>query len=324
MTDRKQAVVVDGSCSQFEHVRSGVPQGSVLGPCLFLTYINDLPANIRSKTRLFADDTALDKTIEAISDTVILQEDLVQLEDWERQWDMEFHALKCNAMTCTRSKEPITADYILHGQVLERVESTGYLGVTIQKDGQWSEHIDSVALKGNRLLGFLRRNLRIGSKTIKEQAYKMLVRPSLEYACTVWDPHTDVDCYKIERIQRRAARWVLNRHRNTSSVGDMLDTLQWPTLADRRRRARLIMLYKTLDNSVAMSFGTDLQSNLERPRRGASKLPNDRQQVRHFSKHDYRTMAFLPRTIRDWNSLDQESVAAPSLDAFSSRLARLF
>ena len=115
---------------------------------------------------------------------------------------MEFHALKCNAMTCTRSKEPITADYILHGQVLERVESTGYLGVTIQKDGQWSEHIDSVALKGNRLLGFLRRNLRIGSKTIKEQAYKMLVRPSLEYACTVWDPHTDVDCYKIERIQR--------------------------------------------------------------------------------------------------------------------------
>ena len=71
---------------------------------------------------------------------MILQDDLVQLEDWERQWDMEFHALKCNAMTCTRSKEPITADYILHGQVLERVESTGYLGVTIQKDGQWSEH----------------------------------------------------------------------------------------------------------------------------------------------------------------------------------------
>ena len=144
----------------------------------------------------------------------------------------------------------------------------------------------------------------------------MLLRPCLEYACTVWDPHTQTDSYKIEKIQRRAARWVLNRHRNTSSVGDMLDSLQWPTLADRRRRARLVMLYKVLDKSVAMSFGTDLQSTPQRPRRGASKLPNDRQLVRQFSANDYRTMAYLPRTIRDWNSLDQQSVAAPSLDAF--------
>ena len=83
------------------------------------------------------------------------------------------------------------------------------------------------------------------------------------------------------------------------------------------------MLYKVLDKSVAMSFGDDLQTSVERPRRTASKLPNDRQLVRHFSKCDYRTMAFLPRTIRDWNNLDQEMVAAPSLDVFSSRLARL-
>ena len=323
LTDRQQAVVVDGSRSEFAGVKSGVPQGSVLGPCLFLTYINDLPENIKSKTRLFADDTALDKTIEAVIDTEILQEDLVELEKWERMWDMEFHALKCNVMTCSRSKDIIKADYKLHGQVLERVTSTGYLGLNIQQDGQWSEHIEKISQKGNKLLGFLRRNLRINSKHVKEQAYKMLVRPSLEYACTVWDPHTATECYKIEKIQRRAARWVLSRHRNTSSVGEMLDTLKWPTLEDRRKRARLTMLYKVLDKSVAMSFGDDLQTSVERPRRTASKLPNDRQLVRHFSKCDYRTMAFLPRTIRDWNNLDQEMVAAPSLDVFSSRLARL-
>ena len=136
--------------------------------------------------------------------------------------------------------------------------------------------------------------------------------------------HSETECYKIEKIQRRAARWVLSRHRNTSSVGDMLDILNWPTLEDRRKGARLKMLYKTLDKSVAMNFGDDLQYNPQRPRRTVSKLPNERQLVRHFSRCDYRTMAFLPRTIRDWNSLDQELVAAPSLDAFSSRLARLY
>ena len=148
--------------------------------------------------------------------------------------------------------------------------------------------------------------------------------PSLEYACTVWDPHTATDTTKLDKIQRRAARWVLNRHRNTSSVGEMLDQLQWPKLSDRRQKARLTMLYKVLDETVCIRFGDDLQACPQRPRRGTSKLPNTRQLTRKFSRNDYRAMAFLPRTIRDWNSLDQETVAAPSADAFSERLSRLF
>ena len=152
----------------------------------------------------------------------------------------------------------------------------------------------------------------------------MLLRPSLEYACTVWDPHTETDSSKLDKIQRRAARWVLNRHRNTSSVGEMLDQLQRPKLSDRRQKARLTMLYKVLDKSVCIRFGEDLQACPQRPRRGASKLPNNRQLVRKFCRNDYRTMAFLPRTIRDWNSLEQETVAAPSADAFTERLTPLF
>ena len=83
---------------------------------------------------------------------------------------MEFHVFKRNFMTCAQSKEVETVDYKLHGQTLERVNSTGYLRVTIQKDGQWAEHIHNISQKGKRLLGFLRRNLKIGSQTIKEQA----------------------------------------------------------------------------------------------------------------------------------------------------------
>ena len=114
-------------------------------------------------------------------------------------WDVKFHPFKCNVLTATRTKDTIHADYELHGQILERVKSIGYLGLTIQAGGQWNEHIENIAQKGNRLLGFLRRNLTIGSKTIKGQAYKMLLRPCLEYACTVWYQHTETDSSKLER-----------------------------------------------------------------------------------------------------------------------------
>ena len=86
-------------------------------------------------------------------------------------WDIAFHAFECNVLTACRGKDPILADYELHSQI--RVRSAGYLGLTIQSDGRWTEHIEAITLKGNRLLGFLRRNLKIGSKAIKEHAYKM-------------------------------------------------------------------------------------------------------------------------------------------------------
>ena len=108
LTDRRQAVVVDGSRSEFDKRRSGVPPGSVFAPCLFLTYINDLPTKVRSNTRFFANDIALDKTIKKISDTVILQEDLEALEEWERQWDMEFHAFKCTVQEQKKSLQQST------------------------------------------------------------------------------------------------------------------------------------------------------------------------------------------------------------------------
>ena len=108
------------------------------------------------------------------------------------------------------------------------------------------------------MLGFLRRNLRICSSKTKELAYKSLVRPIVEYASCVWDPYTNQDVDKIERIQRRAARFVLNRHRNTSSVSDMLEELQWTSLQDRRRSIRLTMLYK-IQHGMAQVRCNDLK-----------------------------------------------------------------
>ena len=102
--------------------------------------------------------------------------------------------------------------------------------VRIQDDGKFDTHIYNVANAGNKMLGFARRNLRVNSKSAKEKAYKMLVRPKVEYAAAVWDPHTKEHISNLEKIQRRAARVVSNDHHQSSSVTEMLKALDWPTL----------------------------------------------------------------------------------------------
>ena len=125
-------------------VCSGVPQGSVLGPTLFLIYINDLPKTITSKVRLFADDTALYLTIESEKGSATLQHDLDKLFVWERQWDMEFNPSKCQVIQVTGSRKPINANYCLRGHVLETVTCARYLGVDISSGLSWRSHIDRV------------------------------------------------------------------------------------------------------------------------------------------------------------------------------------
>ena len=105
LNNRRQAVVVSGTSSHFVNVMSGVPQGSVLGPCLFLAYINDMPEKLLALARLFADDTAVYKTISNGYDQAQLQEDLQRLADWEERWDMEFHPAKCQTLSVTRSRK---------------------------------------------------------------------------------------------------------------------------------------------------------------------------------------------------------------------------
>ena len=165
---------------------------------------------------------------------------------------MKFHASKCNVITVTGKRKPVQTEYKLHGHILSRVTSAKYLGVTITDDLRWDSHINDICAKANRTLGFLRRNIKIGSVAIKQQAYFTLVRTLVEYACTVWDPHTDRNIRKLEMVQRRAARYVTNRHCNKSRVSDMLQGLDWRTLEDRRWDARLCMLYRVDRRLVAI------------------------------------------------------------------------
>jgi len=315
LTDRRQAVVVEGSISSFVPVDSGVPQGSVLGPTLFLLYINDLPTSLSSIARLFADDTLAHKTISSTRDQEVLQEDLDRLAEWEQTWMMSFHPDKCQALHITRKRVPQTMNYKLHGHTLVSTKEAKYLGVTITYNLTWCTHIANITNKASRTLGFLRRNIKVGSKKIKNLAYVTLVRPLLEFASPVWDPYTAKDIAKLEAVQRRAARWVSNRYRRSSSVSEMLHDLEWPTLQERRRRARLVTFYKYHSGELAINCKTSPAPQARSSRSthpAAYKVPTSRTQ--------YRQNAFFPRTTRDWNGLPAEVALSPSLSMFKSQI----
>ena len=200
LQNRSQAVVVEGETSEPICVKSGVPQGSVLGPCLFLAYINDLPEKVTSTSRLFADDTLLHRLIKEAEDKQSLQKDLESLEKWEAQWDMHFHPQKCNILSVERSKPKVDSqDYFLHGQKLEKVADTKYFGVTLQNNLKFDKHIETICSKANKMLGLLGRNLKSAPSKTKELGYNALVRPVLEYASCVWDPYTTKEKTKIEK-----------------------------------------------------------------------------------------------------------------------------
>ena len=234
-------------------VSSGVPQGSVLGPILFLAYINDLPEQVKSKVRLFADDTALYLTFSKSLTPSILQQDLQHLESWEKAWDMEFNPSKCQVIHITRSRRPAQNKYDLHGVLLEAAPAAKYLGVDISENLFWNTHISRISKKANQTLGFLKRNINIHHEDLKATEYKTVVRPQLEYASSVWSPHTDTAIQQIEKVQRRAARWVKRDYSRTSSVTAMLQSLNWRRLDLRRIDNRLSVMYKM---TLLLSPGT--------------------------------------------------------------------
>ena len=318
LSNRLQRVIVDGEASSWSPVVSGVPQGTVLGPILFLSFINDLPLSVPGcGVRLFADDCVLYRPISSPADCDALQAYLSNLEAWEHKWCMTFNLAKCNSMTVNRKNNKIYHIYKLHNEELDRVNSATYLGLELTENLSWNRHIENSCNKATKTLSFLQRNLKVNNVNAKETAYKGLVRPTLEYCCAVWDPHYKKHIHMLEMVQRRAARFVLHRYHNTSSVTDMLPQLKWDLLCQRRARIRLAMLYKIQHGLVALS----LPSMIHRPTR-----------PRPGSLHAFQTpycstdsfkFSFFPRTVIQWNSLPQALASAPTHSQFKGGLAGL-
>jgi hypothetical protein len=316
LTGRQQRVIIDGSPSSYLPVTSGVPQGTVLGPILFLLFINDISDNISSTTRLFADDCLLYRTINSPQDHIILQQDLDHLLQWADVWQMKFNATKCFAMATSLSNKPSVFQYNISGTSLASVPSHPYLGVELHHKLSWSPHIDTITAKANKVLGFLRRNLKNCPREIKQKTYQAMVRPPIEYASSVWDPHTKENIQKLNMVQRRGARFVLHRYSRRDSPTQMLSQLGWQSPVRRRSETRLIFLYKIIHRLVAVPITYLPPLAQTRTRRS-----HDYKYQRYQPNVQVFQFSLLPRTIPQWNLLPAEVVTAPSLDLFKQGLA---
>lgn len=159
ITTRTQTVVVDGESSSEVHVASGVPQGTVLGPLLFLLFINDIGEGIDSSIKLFADDCVLIRQVKGKEDAERLQQDLDRVVEWSHIWLMSFNPKKCSVLKITKKKEPLNHQYVMSGEQLTHVDQQTYLGLELTKDLNWGPHIQKITTKANRNLNMVRRNL---------------------------------------------------------------------------------------------------------------------------------------------------------------------
>ena len=234
-------MIVDGESSSATSVISGVPQGTVLGPLMFLVYINDINESITSSVQLFADDCVVYRTITMLQDSEQLQEDLHQICQWTSKWQMKINVDKCAVLHCTCSLTLIQYAYQLLDHFLDIKKLHSYLGIGIDNTMSWSSHVQTISNRSTKVLNFIIRNLYNCPPNTKRIAYLTLVRPIMEYATSVWDPYYNTDIYKLERVQRRAARWILSEYSRTAIVTSMLSFLNISTLQQHRKSSRLTL-----------------------------------------------------------------------------------
>ena len=251
LTGRSQRVVLNGSSSSLLPVISDVPQGSVLGPLLFLIYIDgcaNTPLNSDNDVTLYADDLSLFRPIRSPEDYDRLQEDINNLATWVTASLLTFNAMKCKYLLLSRRRShAVIPQLYLSETPLVRVFKYKYLGVIFTADLSWSEHIQSISSKAKRLLGVLYRQFyRYSSGLTLATLYKSLVRPHLEYASPVWNPYLDKDIELLESVQKMALK-ICTKNWN-SSYEENLAIVSLTSLAQRRDHLSLCYFYKLVHN----------------------------------------------------------------------------
>ena len=314
---RRQRVHVNGSFSDWSGVRSGIPQGSVLGPLLFVLYVNDLPQCVtQSIVYLFADDLKIFHSIFTPEDQAKLQDDIHRVCDWASNSLLQLHPEKCVTMSVGTNRTGNT--YTLSGgQELQIVESEKDIGVVIDSKLKFQKHLSEKISKANKVLGLIWRTFEHKEEKMMLQLYKSLVRPILEYANQAWAPHLQKDIEAIENVQRRATRMIPGLKDKT--YPERLRHLKIPTLAYRRLRGDMIEFFK-INTGI---YQESLTANRLQPADSITRGHSRKTQTRR-ARLDVRKFSFYNRSIEPWNKLSQHVVEAPSIQAFESRLDKFW
>ena len=310
---RRQRVRVGEAVSGWKKVTSGIPQGSVLGPTLFVLFINDLPQVVESRVALFADDTKVFREIQSDGDREKLQQDIDELLIWSKKWQLPFNESKCKVMHYGKTNRK--ADYNLGGVQIVEVSEEKDLGVTFDQQLSFGTNASKVVAAANSTLGLINRHFRHIETKPFMNLYKTLVRPKVEYCMTVAQPVYKKDKEKIERVQHRATKLVLGMENKDYS--ERLAELKLPSLEYRRKRADVMQTYKIMNNIDKIDEKKFFKPCKEVRTRGHTMRVQKTQ-----CKSLVRRNTFSQRVVNDWNALPDAVVTSGSINQFKGRLGR--
>ncbi len=309
LTGRTQRVVLDGSCSDWLPVHSGVPQGSILGPLLFLFFINDMVDVVspESTVALFADDSKVFRQIRSVHDSVQLQSDLDNLLNWSIKWQLNFNINKCKIISINNTNQTLIHNYNLSNIPLERVNSMNDLGLTLTPNLSWDDHIKSKIAKADKMLGLVKRTVgyRCPPKT-KLILYNTIVKSPLSYGSVIWSYGTKKQLKSVESVQRRATKYILNDY--TSDYETRLVKCNLLPFCYSKEVNDLCFLYKCIHNL----YNIDIRGILGFYDASTSRtrLANRPYNLVPLRKPPKKAKDFFTRRIvRTWNALPVEIIS---------------
>ena len=315
---RNQRVLFRNTVSGSKFVQAGVPQGSVLGPLLFLIYVNDVADNMSGLCRLYADDNSL-QHCSSNTQTIQLQlnNDLEKLNAWSKQWLLKFNPSKTKAVFFSTKKNVDLPSLEFQNCSLDFVSTQKHLGIIISNDFSWSAYIDSLLASANKKLGLLKKlKFKVSAKTLS-LLYTTFIRPSLEYASEVWGGCSNQESEKLEKLQLAAAR-IVTGLTSLASRDSLYFETGWEPLIVRRRVKLKTIMYKIYHNLVP----DYLQNILPSIRSHESNYVTRQSQNYSIPKcrlNIYKS-SFVPLAIDEWNSVPMEIRQSSSINSFKQRL----
>lgn len=309
LSNRKQRVINEGQKSTWENTLAGVPQGSVLGPYLFLLYVNDIVEKVKCNIRLFADDTSLFTVIENADSIKLIDTDLYNIAKWADEWCIMLNPSKTKSMKFSRKRSSQWPNVKFNDIEIPDEPYHTHLGLTLSSDASWSEHINRIYEKASYRLNILRMLKYDMDRKSLIRFYTSYIRPILEYGSIIWDNCTKQESDLLESIQLDAARIITGLRRGTSHA-ILYEELGWIPLSKRRENTKLIHFFKILNKETPFYINEIIDKYNNHEIGYALRNENLRYPTPRTASFKN---SFFPSTIDQWNNLDQHLANCTSL-----------